>query len=329
MNFRVPFWPLHHNNNADKRCGSSRLRGLTPLTSDMRSLVARGGDLQQQLDALHPRPTLTGTWRKDKQLSDDMTEACDLVELNWVLRRALFLLNTLEVRAGPATASGAGGAGSSAAPPARRRAGPDLPSCSSGGHAPLPPPPPPADPIESSWKIRMSSSGQTSRRAASWTSSRSEQRPAVAPADSGASQSAAAATGAACMMVHVPETQSPCPCRLRRLQVPLDGRGGGAPAARQAARPALCARGAQWPGAAHRVHVGRAARRRLHRHVFAVGGWRHSDAVDRDGHPGHRQEHQVQVRAPQVHGRARDTCTHGRRSRSRRPWMTRGGQLAR
>lgn len=30
--------------------------------------------------------------------SDDMKEACDLVDLSWVLRKALKLLDTLEVR---------------------------------------------------------------------------------------------------------------------------------------------------------------------------------------------------------------------------------------
>ena len=39
----------------------------------------------------------TGLWKKDTSLSDPMDEACDAVELNWVLRRALGLLNYMEV----------------------------------------------------------------------------------------------------------------------------------------------------------------------------------------------------------------------------------------
>ncbi len=40
---------------------------------------------------------LSGRWQKDKSASDSMQEACDVVELKWVLRRALAILNTLEV----------------------------------------------------------------------------------------------------------------------------------------------------------------------------------------------------------------------------------------
>ena len=40
---------------------------------------------------------LSGKWQKDKSQSDSMQQACDVVELKWVLRRALAILNTLEV----------------------------------------------------------------------------------------------------------------------------------------------------------------------------------------------------------------------------------------
>ena len=40
---------------------------------------------------------LSGRWQKDKSQSDSMQKACDVVELKWVLRRALAILNTLEV----------------------------------------------------------------------------------------------------------------------------------------------------------------------------------------------------------------------------------------
>ena len=45
----------------------------------------------------HPTAQLSGRWHKDKSESDSMQEACDVVELKWVLRRALAILNTLEV----------------------------------------------------------------------------------------------------------------------------------------------------------------------------------------------------------------------------------------
>jgi len=39
----------------------------------------------------------SGLWKKDTVLSDPMDGACDAVELNWVLRRALGLLNYMEI----------------------------------------------------------------------------------------------------------------------------------------------------------------------------------------------------------------------------------------
>lgn len=38
-----------------------------------------------------------GGWRKDSEASDPMDEACDVVELGWVLRRAIGFLNYMEV----------------------------------------------------------------------------------------------------------------------------------------------------------------------------------------------------------------------------------------
>lgn len=40
---------------------------------------------------------LSGKWQKDKSQSDSMQQACDVVQLKWVLKRALAILNTLEV----------------------------------------------------------------------------------------------------------------------------------------------------------------------------------------------------------------------------------------
>ena len=40
---------------------------------------------------------LSGKWQKEKSQSDSMQQACDVVQLKWVLKRALAILNTLEV----------------------------------------------------------------------------------------------------------------------------------------------------------------------------------------------------------------------------------------
>lgn len=44
-----------------------------------------------------PTAELSGKWQKDKSQSDSMQQACDVVQLKWVLKRALAILNTLEV----------------------------------------------------------------------------------------------------------------------------------------------------------------------------------------------------------------------------------------
>lgn len=53
-----------------------------------RALAESAGDLN-----------LSGVWRKDKHASDSMDDACDAVQLPWVLRQALNVLTTLEVNA--------------------------------------------------------------------------------------------------------------------------------------------------------------------------------------------------------------------------------------
>ncbi|KAK9862509.1 hypothetical protein WJX84_002777 [Apatococcus fuscideae] len=45
--------------------------------------------------------SVTGKWKKIASRSDDMKEACDIVELSWLLRKALRLLDTLEVNNSP------------------------------------------------------------------------------------------------------------------------------------------------------------------------------------------------------------------------------------
>ena len=42
---------------------------------------------------------VSGKWKKDKSRSDSMQEACDVVKLNYILRKGLKIVNTLEVRA--------------------------------------------------------------------------------------------------------------------------------------------------------------------------------------------------------------------------------------
>ena len=47
---------------------------------------------------MHNSPYFSCTGRrKDKQQSDSMEEACDAVQLPWLLKKAVLVLNTLEV----------------------------------------------------------------------------------------------------------------------------------------------------------------------------------------------------------------------------------------
>ncbi|KAK9822357.1 hypothetical protein WJX81_001129 [Elliptochloris bilobata] len=57
-----------------------------------------GQTLWAQADA---HAGLTGKWRKDKEQSDPMEEACDLVELPWLLKKAVLVHNTLELEDTP------------------------------------------------------------------------------------------------------------------------------------------------------------------------------------------------------------------------------------
>jgi len=67
---------------------------MTLVLSLLRPLSAAQALQQQASTAVQ----LSGRWHKDKSQSDSMQEACDVVELKWVLRRALAILNTLEVQ---------------------------------------------------------------------------------------------------------------------------------------------------------------------------------------------------------------------------------------
>jgi len=67
---------------------------MTLVLRLLRPLSAAQALQQQEYTATQ----LSGKWHKDKSQSDSMQEACDIVELKWVLRRALAILNTLEVQ---------------------------------------------------------------------------------------------------------------------------------------------------------------------------------------------------------------------------------------
>jgi hypothetical protein len=78
--------------------------GLTVLRREQsRNLYATAirstNDLADQASRhlLEDASTLTGTWRKDREASDPMTEACDMVALPWILRQALNVLEVLHV----------------------------------------------------------------------------------------------------------------------------------------------------------------------------------------------------------------------------------------
>ena len=44
---------------------------------------------------------LSGNWRKDADMSDSMLEACDAVELPWVLRKAIGVIRVMEIEETP------------------------------------------------------------------------------------------------------------------------------------------------------------------------------------------------------------------------------------
>ena len=83
---------------ASARRLAQRLPTLQRNPRDWRSLLVHAVDLQAEIDSLQPRPSLTGRWRKCKASSDSMEPACEAVALPRVLRRAIAVLNMLEVR---------------------------------------------------------------------------------------------------------------------------------------------------------------------------------------------------------------------------------------
>jgi hypothetical protein len=72
------------------------------LQRDTRSLfkdaVPKAIDLASEAATFgSPAPTLTGKWKKDKSACDSMVEACELIQLPWILRQALAVLNNLHI----------------------------------------------------------------------------------------------------------------------------------------------------------------------------------------------------------------------------------------
>lgn len=45
-----------------------------------------------------PQKSLTGMWQKDKEASDSMDPACELMQLGWVVRTAMKVISRMQVR---------------------------------------------------------------------------------------------------------------------------------------------------------------------------------------------------------------------------------------
>jgi hypothetical protein len=103
---KLPFslpWAPRSNSVATKgvasggKAGRLNLPTLQRRPEQWRSLLVHAADLQSEIDSLQPRPSLTGRWKKCSKASDPMDEACAMVELPWLLKKAVLVLNTLEV----------------------------------------------------------------------------------------------------------------------------------------------------------------------------------------------------------------------------------------
>jgi hypothetical protein len=108
----IPFasisWPKHPFGNISNGSHGRNQSQATKLSSklqllqrDTRSLfkdaVPKAIDLAAEAGTFGPAPTLNGIWKKDKSACDSMSEACELIQLPWVLRQALGVLNTLHI----------------------------------------------------------------------------------------------------------------------------------------------------------------------------------------------------------------------------------------
>jgi hypothetical protein len=90
----------HRNSQSQATKLSSKLQLLQRDTRSLfRDAVPKAIDLAAEAGNWQsgPAPTLTGVFKKDKSASDSMSEACELIQLPWVLRQALAVLNTLQI----------------------------------------------------------------------------------------------------------------------------------------------------------------------------------------------------------------------------------------
>ncbi|PRW45614.1 hypothetical protein C2E21_6092 [Chlorella sorokiniana] len=101
--FNLPFLSSGGSNRGRSRGASaaarlqSRLPTLQRAPQRWRELLVHAIDLQKEIDTLQPPPGLTGRWRKCKESSDSMTDAFEMVELPWLFRKAVAVLNVLEL----------------------------------------------------------------------------------------------------------------------------------------------------------------------------------------------------------------------------------------
>ncbi|KAL4526313.1 hypothetical protein Ndes2526B_g00887 [Nannochloris sp. 'desiccata'] len=91
----------HRSSQSQATKLSSKLQLLQRDTRSLfRDAVPQAIDLAAEAGNFGSAPTLktlTGRWKKDKNASDSMTEACELIQLPWVLRQALAILSTLDI----------------------------------------------------------------------------------------------------------------------------------------------------------------------------------------------------------------------------------------
>eukprot|EP00884_Botryococcus_braunii_P012179 jgi/Botrbrau1/20962/Bobra.0135s0080.1 len=97
---RFPFQNAFPGSGSRAKVLQTRLEKLSQNRFNLENLLgARALDPAKSLQT-HTEG-LTGAWRKDLANSDPMDEACDLVELPWLFRKALLVLTKLELEDTP------------------------------------------------------------------------------------------------------------------------------------------------------------------------------------------------------------------------------------
>ena len=79
------------SNLSDIQIGSRSFNSFIPKALDL------AAEAENWRHPSAPLPTFTGVWKKDRDVSDSMHEACELMALPWILRQALTVLNTLQL----------------------------------------------------------------------------------------------------------------------------------------------------------------------------------------------------------------------------------------